>query len=90
VKAELLVLGNEKFVHYINGEAVLEYEHPIFGGGGPSGHYPALVQEGAPVTSGYISLQAEGHPIQFRNIELMNLADDTSPGCNDEPGGMKQ
>jgi hypothetical protein len=89
VKAELLVLGNDKIVHNINGEAVLEYERPIYGGLGVSGHYPALVHDGAPVTSGYISLQAEGHPIQFRNIELMDLADGKNFHCNDESGGMK-
>jgi hypothetical protein len=89
VKAELFVLGNEKIVHYINGEAVLEYERPIYGGLGVSGHYPALVHDGAPVRSGYISLQAEGHPIQFRNIELMDLAGRKNLQCNDESGGMK-
>lgn len=89
VKAELLVVRDQKIVHYINGEAVLQYERPIYGGDGVSGHSPALVRDGAPVTSGYISLQAEGHPIQFRNIEIMDLASPSNSQCNYESGGMK-
>ena len=27
----------------------------------------------APLTSGYISLQAEGHPVEFRKIEVLKL-----------------
>ena len=73
IKAEILVLGDEKIVHYINGKEVLEYERPTYGGGAVSGHDPTLFRDGQPLTGGYISLQAEGHPVQFRNIELMNL-----------------
>ena len=40
------------------------------GGGVVSGHEPAMKPEGEPLRSGYISLQSEGHPIQFRNIRL--------------------
>ena len=29
--------------------------------------------DGSPVTEGYISLQAESHPVEFRNIELLDL-----------------
>ena len=34
--------------------------------------------EGAPLGSGYISLQSEGHPLQFRRVSLLNLK-----GCMD-------
>lgn len=73
IDAEILVLGDEKIVHYINGKEVLEYERPTYGGGAVSGHDPMLFHDGDPMTGGYISLQAEGHPVQFRNIELMDL-----------------
>ncbi len=35
--------------------------------------------DGDPLGQGYISLQSEGHPIQFRRVELLNLG-----GCMDE------
>jgi len=75
VKAELLVLGDERIVHTINGEPVLEFTKPTFGGGGVNGHDPRFLMDGEPVTWGYFSLQAEGHPIQFRNIEVQDLSD---------------
>lgn len=90
VSAELLVLGDERIVHYIDGEPVLEYERPTYGGGGLSEHYPALLRVGEPVKSGYIALQAEGHPIQFRNIEIMDLAGSGTSRCNGEQGGMQK
>lgn len=82
VLAEALVLGDEKIVHYINGEAVIEYENPTFGGGVVSGHLPAMKPDGQSLGSGYISLQSEGHAIQFRRVELLNLK-----GCMDPAAG---
>lgn len=78
VVAEALVLGADKIVHYINGEAVIEYRNTIFGGGVVSGHRPEMKPDGEPLGEGYISLQGEGHPIQFRRVELLNLK-----GCMD-------
>lgn len=73
VKAEALVLGAERAVHYINGQPVIEYGNIRVGGGMVSGHDPAQKHDGAPLAAGYLSLQSEGHPIQFRHIELLNL-----------------
>jgi hypothetical protein len=78
VVAEVLVLGADRIVHYINGEAVIEYENTTFGGGVVSGHRPEMKPDGKPIGEGYISLQSEGHPIQFRRVELLNLK-----GCMD-------
>jgi len=78
VVAEVLVHGADKIVHYINGEAVIEYENVTFGGGVVSGHRPEMKPDGEPISEGYISLQSEGHPIQFRRVELLNLK-----GCMD-------
>jgi hypothetical protein len=33
----------------------------------------AGLQDGALIRSGYISLQSESHPIEFRKVELYNL-----------------
>ena len=46
--------------HIINGEVVVSYSNP-------------RTDDGAPVTHGWISLQAESHPIQFRNIVVREL-----------------
>ena len=78
VRAEALVLGSERIVHLVNGEPVIEYGGVTYGGGAVAGHDPDLAPDGQPLASGYISLQSEGHPIQFRNIELLNLK-----GCMD-------
>lgn len=78
VTAEILVLGNERIVHFINGEQVMEYGGTTIGGGAVSGHLPEAKPDGAPLSEGYISLQSEGHPIQFRRVELLNLK-----GCMD-------
>lgn len=73
VHAEALVLGSDRIVHFINGEQVLAYESPVTGGGVVSGHDPAQKPEGESLGEGYISLQSEGHRIEFRNIRVRNL-----------------
>ena len=44
----------------------------------PSPTDPAVKVDGTPLTGGYISLQAETAPIDFRKVELLNLE-----GCMD-------
>lgn len=78
VVAEALVLGDQRFVHYINGAPVIEYGGTIIGGGVVSGHDPAMKRDGEALASGYISLQSESHPVQFRRVEILNLK-----GCMD-------
>lgn len=73
VKAELMVWGDSLVKHIINGDTVLQYSKPTIGGGVVSGYNPAQWQPGKPLTSGYIALQSEGQPIDFRNIELKKL-----------------
>lgn len=73
VKAELIVNGNS-VTQIIDGQVVLEYTDPVIGGKQKTvvGHDPALWIEGKPLTSGYIALQSEGHPIEFKNIRIKN------------------
>ncbi len=73
VTVEVLVLGSDKVVHYVNGEQVMEYGNLTYGGGVVSGHRPEMKPDGEPLSSGYISLQAESHPIQFRRVAVLNL-----------------
>jgi hypothetical protein len=76
----MLVEGSEHFVHYVNGEAVIEYANAVIGGGVVSGHDPAVKKDGRPLGHGYISLQSEGHPLQFRRVEIQVL-----PGNRSDP-----
>lgn len=73
IKAELIVLGDSLITHIINGDTVLQYSKPTMGGGVVNGYDSTLWQPGKPLTAGYIALQSEGQPIDFRRVELRNL-----------------
>jgi len=79
VRVEVLVHGNELMRHMVEGETVLEYTKPQIGGGNVSPVDPAAKVDGTMLTGGYISIQAETAPIDFRKIELLNLE-----GCMDK------
>src|SRR5688500_7578118 len=79
VRVEVLVHGDELVRHVIDGKTVLEYSKPQIGGDGVSPVDPAGKVDGTPMTGGYISLQAETAPIDFRKVELLNLE-----GCMDQ------
>jgi len=56
----------------VNGEVVLEYEQPQLDAN--DGDAKNLLQGGNKLLSeGYISLQAESHPVEFRKVELLPL-----------------
>jgi len=78
VRVEVLVHGDELVRHMIDGKTVLEYTKPQIGGGSVSNFDPAVKVDGTLLTGGYISIQAETAPIDFRKIELLNLE-----GCMD-------
>lgn len=78
VRVEVKVLGDERIEHIIDGEVVLAYDKPQIGGGNVSKHDPAAKPDGTPLTSGFISLQSESHPIDFRKVEFLDLE-----GCTD-------
>ena len=71
VTVEIHVHGSGFIYHVVNGDTVLTYEQPQIGGELPEG-FP--LAEGTLLASGYIALQAESHPIEFRKIELKNLS----------------
>lgn len=73
VKLEMEVYGNDKVIHHINGEKVLEYEKPQLDESDDFAQF--LMAQGFPrmLSEGYIALQAESHPVEFRNIEIMRL-----------------
>ncbi len=78
VRAEIVVHGSEKITHKANGQTVLEYSRPQFGGGAVNEFEPAAKPDGQLIEGGYLALQSESHPIEFRKVELLNLA-----GCTD-------
>ncbi|MGH8177713.1 MAG: 3-keto-disaccharide hydrolase [Steroidobacter sp.] len=78
VRLEIIVLGDSLITHIVNGEKVLEYSMSQIGGGMTANIDPAIKQDGQPLAGGYIALQSESHPIDFRKIELLNLQ-----GCMD-------
>jgi hypothetical protein len=78
VTAEALVLGDAEITHLMEGKEVLRYTLPQVGGGNVSKHDPSAKKDGLLLRGGYISLQSESHPIEFRKVELLNLE-----GCMD-------
>ena len=78
VRVEALVLGDSVLEHIVNGDTVLRYRKPVMGGGAANNMKPGVKVEGAPLAAGYIALQAETAPIDFRKVELLNLS-----GCMD-------
>jgi hypothetical protein len=79
VRVEVLVHGDEVIRHLVEGQTVLEYTKPQIGGGAVSPVDPAVKVDGTPLTRGYIALQAETAPVDFRKVELLNLE-----GCTDK------
>ncbi|SEK66678.1 3-keto-disaccharide hydrolase [Parapedobacter koreensis] len=73
VTAEFLVLADSVVHHILEGDTVLTYFKPQIGGGSVSNYDPAVKEDGKLLKSGYISLQSESHPIDFRKVELLDL-----------------
>lgn len=74
VTAEVEVRGNEIIKHIINGDTVMVYNQPQLDDREP--YYERLFSlnnETSMLSSGTISLQSEGHPCDFRNIEIKLL-----------------
>jgi len=77
VTVEMIVLGDSLIQHLIDGKVVLEYRHPKIGETGDDikRYLDADYQKkiGTPLKEGYIALQAESAPVQFRKVALLNL-----------------
>ncbi len=92
VTVEAIVLGDSIIHHVVEGDTVLTYEKPRIGGGfvgkdfdwikGGVRNYPDWVKkDGTLLKEGYIALQAESHPIEFRKVALLNLKGCMNPKC---------
>lgn len=72
ISAEVEVHSDSLIRHFINGELVLEYAKPQLDPGDAAA--AAFIQNGDNLLKeGYIALQAESHPVEFRKVELMIL-----------------
>jgi hypothetical protein len=73
VTCEIEVNGGDVITHKINGQDVLSYKAPQLDE--RDEYAKAMLDAGADliITKGYISFQAESHPTEFRNIEIMSL-----------------
>jgi len=69
VNLEVMVIQDSIITHKVNGVEVLSYSKPIIGG-----EFNTLEnRKGELLKSGYISLQSESHPVEFKNIEILEL-----------------
>jgi Domain of Unknown Function (DUF1080) len=73
VKAELVVYGDSLVTHIINGDTVLQYSKPQIGGNVVKNYDPKIKMDGKLLSEGFIALQSEGQPIDFRKVQLLNL-----------------
>jgi len=74
VAMEVEVHGNSIIKHIVNGRIVLEYERPQLDEN--DGDAQKLIKnDNKMLHEGYIALQAESHPLEFRNIEIRVLED---------------
>ncbi len=78
VRVEAEVRGAEHITHFVEGQKVLEYDNVQIGGGAVSDFDPAVKTDGKPLGDGYIAIQGESAPTEFRKIEVLNLS-----GCMD-------
>jgi hypothetical protein len=78
VRCEIVVLGDSLVTHIVDGDTVLQYSKPQIGGGVANNFDPAIKQDGKLLTKGFIALQSEGQPVDFRKIEILDLE-----GCMD-------
>jgi hypothetical protein len=72
VTVEVEVHGNRLIKHIVDGETVLEYEKPQLDETDADG--ARLIKNGDKMLhEGYIALQSESHPIEFRKVEILPL-----------------
>lgn len=74
VTANFIVMGDEEVHHLVGADTVFSYYKPQIGGGNVSPVDPAVKIDGMLLKSGYISLQSESHPIDFRRVAVVDLS----------------
>lgn len=72
VVAEFEVDGSGTIKHFINGKLVLEYEQPQFDPNDADARR-LIGDDGLKIESGWIALQGESHPIDFKRVLIKEL-----------------
>lgn len=75
VTVEIEVRGSQVIRHWIDGQEVLSYNEPQWDPSDAHAKKIADKQGGLLITGGSISLQSESHPVDFRKVEIMKLAE---------------
>jgi len=91
VHAEAIVLGGDSMTFIVEKDTVLSFKLPQIGVTKPNNYYKGEDWEawgmnpeawknkaGEILSEGYISLQAESHPVDFKNLQVLDLC-----GCKD-------
>ena len=74
VTAEVEVLGNESITHYVNGVEVMKYQRPQLDPNDPDAQTLMRIRNGdVMLDRGWISLQGESHPVEFKSVEIRPL-----------------
>jgi hypothetical protein len=74
VRVEVEVLPDGRITHFIDGQPVMRYEAAELDPADADAKSLIAAAGGElALRGGYIALQSEGHPIEFRNIELLRL-----------------
>lgn len=73
VTANFIVLGDSEVHHLVGTDTVMSYFKPQIGGGNVNPVDPGVKIDGMLLKSGYIALQSESHPIDFRKVALVDL-----------------
>jgi len=87
VSVEAVVLGDSVVHHIVEGDTVLSYQKPqigeVYWAQGKKDAYSDIWKDknGMLLKEGYIALQAESHPIDFRQVEILNLKGCTDPAA---------
>lgn len=71
VNLDIVVQGGKTITNIVNGDTVLVCSKPQIGGFLLPENYP--LPEGTLLEDGYIALQSEGQPLEFRRVDLKKL-----------------
>jgi len=79
VTVEAVVLGDSLITHIVEGDTVLVYNKPQLDEIDPN--YEQMLSHfgSKEIKEGFISLQGESHPVEFRKVEILKLI-----GCTDK------
>ena len=75
VTMDIVARADGRIAHVINGDTLIRYENPMMGGDMANNLTEGIMQENEALNGGYIALQSESHPIQFKKVLIKSLDD---------------